>query len=117
MEQNPRIKIRPSASLHDLTILHLAPLSVAKISSPGKSSWSSLAPLDRPWLFLDAKKVFDDMLIHFRKSNDTKIETWITKTENIGSSLNAARKAEMSRKNQYSCYSKWADLHKKSKGK
>ncbi|KAF3510028.1 hypothetical protein F2Q69_00006774 [Brassica cretica] len=77
MERSPRIKIRPSASLHGLTILPLAPRSVAKISSPGKSS---LAPLDHPWLFLNAKKVFDEMLIHFRKSNDTKIETWITKT-------------------------------------
>ncbi|KAF3569810.1 hypothetical protein F2Q69_00059389 [Brassica cretica] len=81
------------------------------------TSGSSLAPLDHPWLFLNSKKVFDEMLIHFRKSNDTKIETWITKTANIDSSLNTARKAEKSRKNLYSCYLKWADRHEKSMGK
>ena len=117
MERNPRIKIRPSASLHGLTILPLAPRSVAKISSSDKSSWSSLAPLDHPWLFLNSKKVFDEMLIHFRKSNDTQIETWITKTANIDSSLNTAWKAEEYRKNLYSFNSKWADRHEKSKGK
>ncbi|KAF2614156.1 hypothetical protein F2Q70_00011285 [Brassica cretica] len=93
MERNPRIVESPSASLHDLTILPLAPRSVAKISSP----------------------VFDEILIHFRKSNDTQIETWITKTANIDSSLNTARKAEKSRKNLYSCYSKWADRHESSR--
>ncbi|KAF3569809.1 hypothetical protein F2Q69_00059388 [Brassica cretica] len=81
------------------------------------TSGSSLAPLDHPWLFLNSKKVFDEMLIHFRKSNDTQIETWITKTTNIDSSLNTARKAEKSRKNLYSCYLKWADRHEKSMGK
>ena len=106
MERNLRIKIRPSASLHGLTILPLASRSVAKISSSVFPGYSKTP-----------KKVFNKMLIHFRKSNDTKIETWITKTTNIGSSLNTARKAEKSRKNQYSCYSKWADRHEKSKGK
>ncbi|KAF2608682.1 hypothetical protein F2Q68_00043071 [Brassica cretica] len=54
-----------------------------------------------------------------RKKGSTAnlIETWITKTANIDSSLNTARKAEKSRKNLYSCYSKWADRHEKSKGK
>ena len=79
------------------------------------TSWSSLAPLDHPWLFLNSKKVFEEILIHFRKSNDTQIETWITKTANIDSSLNTARKAEKSRKNLYSCYSKWADRHESSR--
>ncbi|KAF3544543.1 hypothetical protein DY000_02008002 [Brassica cretica] len=55
------------------------------------------------------------MLIHFRKSNDTQIDTWITKTANIDSSLNTTRKAEKSRKNLYSFYSKWSDKHEKSK--
>ena len=43
LEGNPKIKILPSASLLGLTILPLLPWSIAKNSTPGESSWSSLA--------------------------------------------------------------------------
>ena len=83
MERNPRIKIRPTACLHGLTIRPLAPWSVAKTSSPGESYWSSLASLDRPWLFLNAKKfstrclfIFVNPMILRLKHGSRKPQDW-----------------------------------------
>jgi len=83
MERNPRIKIRPTACLHGLTIRPLAPWSVAKTSSPDESYWSSFSSLDRPWLFLNAKKfstrclfIFVNPMILRLKHGSRKPQYW-----------------------------------------
>ena len=116
MERNLRIKIRPSASLHGLTILPLAPWSVTKTSSPGESSWSSLASLDSLWLFLNAKKFLTRCLFIFVNPMILRLKHGLRKPQDWQQPKRGQESRE-SRKNKYSCYSKWADRHEKCKGK